>query len=161
MPFDVKETTLPGIGKKYEVYLDANRSIAIVIETSGNREVFVRDHPDDDYERVATFTDSQARTIGLFLVGAYYQPVAGDIPEETSAGDHIEWYAVGDDSPLAGRTIGELDIEAETGVTILGIERDGTVQSVPESAFEFRGGDRLIVVASSASHAALDALLAD
>ncbi|MCU4750428.1 hypothetical protein OB919_00285 [Halobacteria archaeon AArc-curdl1] len=71
MPFDVKETVLPGVGKRYELYLDANRSIAILVRSSGERQVYFREHPDEDYEEQYALTDSQARTLGLFLVGAY------------------------------------------------------------------------------------------
>lgn len=159
MPFDVKETTLPGVGKKYELYLDEKRCIAVLIESGGERRILYRDAPDADYEQLLELTDSQARTLGLFLVGAYYQPVAAEVPEETESGEHIEWYSVTEDSPLAGQRLDAVDLEDRTGATLLGIEHEGEVFSSPGGEFTFEVGDRLIAVGTDESHAELEGLL--
>ena len=159
MPFDVKETVLPGVGKRYELYLDANRSIAIVVRSSGERQVYFRENPNDDYEEQYALTDSQARTLGLFLVGAYYQPIAGQLSQETSGGEHIRWYSVTEDSGLAGAREDEVVIESKTETTLLGLERDGEVRSVIENDVVFEVGDRLIVIGTADAHQELERLL--
>ncbi|WP_331233917.1 cation:proton antiporter regulatory subunit [Natronorarus salvus] len=152
MPFDVKETKLPGVGRKYEVLLDEDRTVATVIQPNGTRRVLYRDDPDEDYEELFELTDSQARTIGLFLVGAYYQPVAAKIAEETAGGEHIEWYSTTEDSTVEGKRLDEVGVEAETGATLLGIERAGKVLSTPPDGFVLEAGDRLIVIGTSEAH---------
>lgn len=152
MPFDVTETTLPGVGKKYELYLDENQCIAIILESSGTRQVLYRETAEDDFQSIFTLTDSLARTLGLFLVGAYYQPVAGHLPEETETGEHIEWYSVRTDSPLVGTRVDELGI-ADTETVLLGIEHDGKLISAPDDDFTFEVGDRLILCATDGGHA--------
>ncbi|MWV65780.1 hypothetical protein GRS48_13260 [Halorubrum sp. JWXQ-INN 858] len=161
MPFEVKETTIPGVGKRFDLYLDANRSVAVVVHSSGERQVFYREHRSDDYDEVFRLTDTQARTFGLFLVGAYYQPVAGQLAEETSAGEHIRWYSVTAESGLAGNREDEVVIESRTDTTLLGLERDGEVRSVIENDVVFEVGDRLIVIGTAEAHRELEALLAD
>lgn len=161
MAFDVRETTLPGIGKKYEIDLNERRSLAVLIRSDGHRELFSRADPDDDFERVLELTDAQARTVGLFLVGAYYQPISADVPEETEAGEHIEWYSVTEASPIAGRTVEDVDMEGRSGATILGIERDEEVLSTVSDDVVFEPGNRLIVVGSEDAHDAVRSLVTD
>lgn len=160
MPFDITETVLPGVGKKYELYLDTDESIAVIIYSNGERELHHRTQRSDDYETLVELTDSQARTLGLFLVGAYYQPIAGSLPQSTEAGEHIEWYSITDDSPVAGTTLSKSGIDA-TGVTLLGLERDGDVDSSPPADCRLQVGDRLIIIGRSTAHDELEALLSD
>ncbi|MCL9816767.1 cation:proton antiporter regulatory subunit [Natronocalculus amylovorans] len=159
MPFDIKETDLPGVGKRYELYLDPNRSIAVLIHSTGGRKVFYREHVDDDYTEQFELTDSQARVLGLFLVGAYYQPIAGQISEETVSGEYIKWYSVTAESGLAGRPRDEVVIEKKTETVLLGLERDGEVHSVIERDVVFEVGDRLIVIGTREAHKELNNLL--
>ena len=159
MPFNVTETTLPGVGKRYELFLDENRSVAVLIQSTGERQVYYRTDPGADYTEQFTLTDSQARTLGLFLVGAYYQPISGQLTEETTDGEHIRWYSVTADSPLVGVSKAEVVIEAETETTLLGLERDSVVRSVIESDTVFEVGDRLIVIGTAAAHQELELLL--
>lgn len=159
MPFDVTETTLPGVGKKFEVYLDNDRSISIIVRQDGHRDVFYREDREEDYAKCFEMTDSQARTVGLFLVGAYYQPVAAEIPETTEAGEHIEWYSLMKESSIAGQELETASIEERTGVTILGIEHEGEVISAPEDSFNLEVGCRLIAIGDQNAHDATRALL--
>ncbi|MFC6906939.1 cation:proton antiporter regulatory subunit [Halalkalicoccus tibetensis] len=157
MPFEIEETTLPGVGKRYEMYLNEDRSIAVVIQSNGSRQVFCRDDPSEDYEEVMELTDPQARTLGLFLVGAYYQPVAARLSEETARGEHIEWYAITENSPI--QHMNKSDMERKTGVKILGVDRDGEIDSVPGDDFDFKAGDRLMVIGTDETHDKLNAVL--
>ena len=159
MPFDVKETELPGVGKKYELYLDEERSVSVLIKTDGEREIYYRERREDDYDQQFVLTDSQARTLGLFLVGAYYQPIAAQVSEETASGEHIRWYSLTHDSGLVGNREDEVVIEEQTDTTVLGLERDGEVRSVIEDDVVFEAGDRLIVVGTADAHTDLERLL--
>jgi TrkA domain protein len=159
MPFQIEETTLPGIGKRYEMYLDEDRSIAVVIQSDGGRRVFCRDDPHEDYEEVMELTDPQARTLGLFLVGAYYQPVAARLSEETARGEHIEWYAITEDSPILKARMNKSDMERKAGVKVLGVDRDGEIDSVPGDDFDFEAGDRLMAIGKDEAHDKLNAVL--
>lgn len=64
-----------------------------------------------------------------------------------------DWVTV-PDSFNAGRTLGQLDLRARTGVSIVAVDRDGAIDAVPGPMFAPRAGDRLLV------HGAPGALLA-
>jgi len=159
MPFQVKETTIPGVGKKYELFLNPEESVAVLLRSSGERAVFHRERVEDDYEKLFTLTDSQARTFGLFLVGAYYQPITGEIGEDTASGEYIRWYSVDEESTLSGVRRDEVVIQQKTGATLLGLERDGKVESVIENDVAFEVGDRLIVIGTESAHRDLENVL--
>ncbi len=77
MPINVKETELPGVGKKY-VYETEDCEVIVIIRNDGRRELFRRDDPDDDAEELLDLNDQEARIIGTILEGAYFQPVADE-----------------------------------------------------------------------------------
>ncbi|WP_331233923.1 hypothetical protein [Natronorarus salvus] len=141
------------------MYLDEQRSNAVLIEPTGIRKVYCREGSAEDYEEQFTLTDSQVLTLGLLLVGAYYQPIAGQISEETAGGEHIRWYSVTEDSGLAGSPKDEVVIEEETETVLFGLERDGEVRWVVEDDVVFDIGDCLIVIGSDDAHQQLELLL--
>ncbi len=159
MPLEVREENIPGAGRRYEIDLDDHESIAVMIYSDGRRELFYRDsEQSEDYRRVLQLSDAQARTLGLFLVGAYYQPIASKLGEQSEDGEYIEWYTIDDGTPVVGKSVGETDIQTRFGGTVLGIERNGSVQStVDETPIEV--GHRLIVLGTDETHRELTALL--
>lgn len=69
----------------------------------------------------------------------------------TAGGNRFRKFTVGDDSPLAGTTIGEARIRDTYGVAILAVRR-GTERIVaPRGDNHLLAGDRLIVVGTSAN----------
>ena len=56
----IRESDLPGVGKKFEIDL-GDEEMIVVIHNTGKREVFRRDDPDADSERVFAFDDDPAR----------------------------------------------------------------------------------------------------
>lgn len=159
--FKVKETTVPGVGKEYELYLSKNRSIVVVIQSGGRRQVLYQEDSSEDYEKLFDLTDTQAWTLGLFLVGTYYRPVAARLSEESARGEHIEWYAVIEDSLVLDTYTDKSDIERRTGVKVLDVERDEEIDSVPGDEFNFAAGDRLMATGTDEAHEKLNALLQD
>ncbi|HPD60742.1 MAG TPA: cation:proton antiporter [Thermodesulfobacteriota bacterium] len=53
----------------------------------------------------------------------------------------LSWVTLSGDSPLIGRTIHELDIRNRTGVSVVGVIRDGAVFPNPDVAYRFAVGD--------------------
>ena len=50
------------------------------------------------------------------------------------------------DSPACGKTVGELNFRAKTGVTIVAVVRNGVPTTSPPTDFRFEGGDVLVLV---------------
>jgi len=64
----------------------------------------------------------------------------------------LMWIPVGPDSPLAGRTIGELAIRRRTGASVIGVLRDGTLLPNPDADFRFVAHDTVAVIGCGAEH---------
>lgn len=153
MPLEIRESNLPGVGKKYEVDLDSHQSVAVIIHSNGRREVFYRDDREGtDYQEVLNLSDSQARILGLFLVGAYYQPIATKLGQQSDDGEYVDWYSVDENSTLVGLQKKEIYSESDFDGIVLGVERDSEVRSTVDDEFIFDVGDRLIVIGADSAH---------
>ncbi len=58
----------------------------------------------------------------------------------------MEWVEVGDDSPIVGQTLGNSDLRAETGASVVAIERGEDVIPSPGAETTIEAGDTLVVV---------------
>ena len=82
---DVTEQALPGIGQRVQLRAAEDGSVTFVIHHSGRREMYVLDHGGEPLASV-TPTDSQARTLGAILAGAYFNPPWWKRSKPSSAG---------------------------------------------------------------------------
>ena len=58
----------------------------------------------------------------------------------------LTWILLAPESPLLGRTIRELSIRSQTGATVVGVLRDGTLQPNPDADYCFAHGDVVGVI---------------
>lgn len=142
---DVTEQALPGIGQRYDLRAAEGGSITVVIHHSGRRDIYVLDSGDEPQASVA-LTDSQARTLGAILGGAYFKPAVVEEIEAVIGGLLIDWVTLDADSPGAGKTIAELEVRSRTRMTIAAILREHVPLVAPEPTETLLPGDRLIVV---------------
>ncbi|MFC7077108.1 cation:proton antiporter regulatory subunit [Haloarcula halophila] len=144
---DISESDLPGVGKKHEIEIGGDKRLVIVTHNTGKRQLFLKDGSDADSEELFELSDQLARTVGTILEGAYFQPVASESVETMLAeGTLLEWYAIGDDSPLVGETLRSADVANRTGVTVVAIQREDEVLSDTLAETELRAGDTLVAV---------------
>ena len=71
----------------------------------------------------------------------------------------MNWVAVPADSPLIGQTIRESAIRRQTGVSVVGIMRDGALSPNPDTAYRFASGDFVAVMGSPQQLAVFQKLL--
>lgn len=137
---EIFEAELPGVGKKYTLRLDENRTLDIVVHEDGRREVCYEEAGSEPV--VISLTDEQARKMGLILAGAYFKPAPAEALSSVLAGRvKIEWVRAG---KAAGKTIGELDIRRRTGASVIAIVRGDTTLPNPSADTEIKEGDVLI-----------------
>lgn len=143
---NIKESDLPGVGKKFTLETD-NGEVIVILHNTGRREVFTRADPDEDSEKVLELTDKESRLFASVIEGAYFQPVADDPIEATLTDDDnlIEWLTVEKDSPLVGQTLAEADIRSEYGVSVIAVQGEETVPN-PEPDTVIGEGQTLVLI---------------
>lgn len=115
----IRESDLPGIGRKFQLELSSKEKLVIVVHDSGLREMYLfsRSSP-DECSSVIAVNDIEARQIAGILGGLAYKPKELEAVEIALDELVVEWYKVKPGSPAAGRTIGELEVRQRTGASI-------------------------------------------
>jgi TrkA domain protein len=142
---DVTEHTLPGIGRRYEMQTMDGDEVVVVIHNSGRRDCYLLRRAGDAPGMAVSLTDSQARTLGAVLAGAYFTPaVVGEV-DAVLGSLLIDWVKVRPESPGVDRSIAELEIRRRTGMTVAAILRGDETIITPAADQELRSGDLLVV----------------
>ncbi|WP_339103318.1 TrkA C-terminal domain-containing protein [Haloterrigena salinisoli] len=158
----VYESDLPGVGKKFEVELEDDSRLVIVTHNTGKREVFLKDDPDADGDKLFELSDRLARKVGTILEGAYFQPVQAEAVETMLTDDtYLEWYNVSDAADIAGQTLEEADVRNRTGVSIVAIQRGDDLISPPTPETVLQVDDTLVVIGEREECAEFETLLGD
>ncbi|MFW6006556.1 MAG: cation:proton antiporter regulatory subunit [Bacillota bacterium] len=142
----IKESDLPGVGKKYTLETAEDIIFVVIIHHSGHREIYFME--DEDAEQALfslDLTDEEARRIGSLLVGADYQPVTEQQTRFLHENILVEWIELKPSSWLIDKTIAETEIRKRTGVTILGIQRGDELIGSPDIDEKIMSGDILMV----------------
>ncbi|MGW8195295.1 MAG: cation:proton antiporter domain-containing protein [Desulforhopalus sp.] len=63
----------------------------------------------------------------------------------------LQWVELDADNPLADKTIAEAEIRKMTGVSVVGILRDGKLETNPDPTFRLRQNDLVAIIGSSAA----------
>lgn len=153
----IYEDDLPGVGKKFEVELDDERRLIIVIHNTGRRELFVRDDPDADAEKLFELSDRLARQVGTIMEGAYFQPIQTETSDTVLSDETlIEWASVTNTSPLVGETLAETRVRQELGVSVIAIQRGDKTITNPGPDTRIEAEDTLVVIGSQEACRRLD-----
>jgi TrkA domain protein len=143
---DLTDHDLPGIGHRYELRTAEGGTAVVVIHHSGRRDLYVTEPGRDEPRAAVTLTDTQARTLGAILGGAYFRPSVVEDIEAVIGGLLIDWFTLEASSPVVGRSIAELQIRQHTGMTVAAIVRDPQPVTAPEPTERLQAGDQLVVI---------------
>lgn len=133
----IKETELPGIGKKFQLIAAGGDKVVIIVHDDGRREIyhFYHDDPDESISMI-TLNDEEARAAAAILGGMSYHPKALETVDVALGDMIIEWYKIEPGAFAIGRTIGELRIRQQTGGSIIAVtdeKHQKTVNPGPET----------------------------
>lgn len=143
----VRESELPGIGQKIEIETRSDDKIAIVIHDDGRREIYhFNDEDREECTSTVTFNDTEARQISAILGGLVYKPKALEQVEVAIDELIIEWFKVEKQSDAVHKTIGDLDVRQNYGVTIIAIiKKDQKKILSPGPETVINEGDTLVI----------------
>jgi TrkA domain protein len=155
----VYETDIPGVGRRFELDLSGGSRVVVVVHHDGRCELFSRDEPDADSEKILDLSGDQANKLGSILEGAYFESV--DVDELTvPLGDAIiEWIELSEDASVVDRTLADANVRSETGASIIAIQRDGETIPNPDPDWTLQAGDLLVAVGTREEQSALAAFL--
>jgi TrkA domain protein len=158
----IRESTLPGVGHKFQIEAMSGDRLTIVIHDDGTRELyhFARKNP-DRVASVVTLTDGEARQVAGIIGGLTYVPKALPSAEIVLDDLVLEWYTIEPGSACVGKTIRDLQVRTATGASIVSIiEPDRVKRTNPEADTTLNEGATLILAGDRRTIAALKRLLA-
>lgn len=155
----VYEGDIPGVGKKFELELNGESRLIIIIHHDGKREVYLRPQENADGEKLFSLTAKQARQAGSILDGAYFQPIALEEIQVPIGESIIEWIDVPTDSPLANRTLRQSEIRESTGTSVIAIQRGDETLENPDPGVKLEERDILVAIGTREELAALSELV--
>jgi len=150
----VYETDVPGVGRKFELDVGRGARAVVLLHHDGRVELFRRPSPEADSQKVFDLDSTAANRLGSILEGAYFESVDTEQLEIPVGGGIIEWVEIGENSPVAGRTLAEADLRAETGVSVIAVQRGDETVPNPAGGFEIRPGDLLVTLGTRKQQAA-------
>lgn len=151
----VYETDVPGVGRKFELEVDDGERAVVLLHHDGRVEVFRRPSSEADSEKVFDLSNQEANRLGSILEGAYFETVATEELSVPLGDGIIEWVTVDADSAAAGRTLAESDIRAETGASVIAVQRGEETVANPDPEFTVEAGDVLVALGTREQQAAL------
>jgi TrkA domain protein len=158
---EIERVNLPGIGMRHAVTTARGRRLAVVSHHTGRRDLVIYDRDDPDSAVVSVVLSGDEATALAELLGtARIVERLADLNRQVE-GLVTEQFAVGDDSPYVGRTLGDTAARTRTGASIVAVVRDRQVFASPRPDFRFATGDVVVVVGTAEGTAAVAAILKD
>jgi TrkA domain protein len=145
---EIFETSLPGIGVRYEFDTSRGRRIGVLVHRDGRRELLIYCKGDEDScsEAIDLDTGESAALVELFG-GTRITERLSDLRHEVQ-GLAIEWVDVSTTSPLVNRTIGDGKIRTQTNASVVAVIRGDESIPGPGPDFQFQVGDVALVTGS-------------
>lgn len=158
----IRETSLPGVGRKFQIETTSGDRLVIVIHDDGTRELyhFTRKNP-DRVASVVTLADSEARQIAGIIGGLTYVPKSLPSAEIVLDDLLLEWFTIEPGSDCIGKTIRDLRVRTVSGASIVSIIESDRVKRInPEADTMLNEGATLILAGDRPTIANLKQLLA-
>lgn len=152
----VRETDLPGIGRKFEVAVQGGDRLVIVVHYDGRREFhhFYHNEPDSSASMI-TMDDEDARLVAGIIGGMTYKPEALETVDIVLDNLVIEWYKIEEGAKCVGRAVGEMQVRQRTGANIIAVvERDHKKYINPHPDYVFVAGS-IAIIAGERKHVRL------
>lgn len=145
---EVFETSLPGIGVRFEFEAASGSHIGVVVHRDGRRELVVYDADDPDSAReTVRLTESESATLVELLGGSKVTERLGELRYDVE-GLALEWVTLPATGGLTGQTIEAGAVRTRTGASVVAVIRGEASIPGPGPDFRFEAGDVALVVGS-------------
>lgn len=155
----IYEAEVPGVGHKFELELNGDERLVVIIHHDGKRDVYRRPDPDADSDLLFSLSDKQARQFGSILEGAHFQPVELEEVQVPLGDSLIEWYDVDEGAEIVGETLEAANIRESVGVSVLAIQRDEKTIANPGPDEVIAAGDTVVAIGTGDELHAFETLL--
>ena len=146
---EIHEVKLPGVGVRYEFETAEGNRIGVVSHRTGLREIYLsRSDDPDEFKRILGLSPDDARTMAELLGATRVAEQLAELQQRIE-GLVIDWLPVREDSPYAGRTIGDTRLRSRTGVSVVAIVRGENAVPAPGPEERLDSGDYLVVVGTA------------
>ncbi len=145
---EVREATLPGIGKKYVMPLRTGGNLVIVVRPDGERHLYHFLEHDDRPSDAFTLDEDEAQQVANLLGRALVPaPDLEDLDLVLGALE-LDWVELPDDAPVVGHSLGSSQLRTRTGASLVAILRGGRAIANPGVDVAFEAGDTLVLIGS-------------
>ena len=155
----VRETKLPGVGVRHEFTTEKGNDVGVIVHRDGRREILAYDaHDPDRCTSLVKLSEQDTQTLAEILGVSHVTETVTQIRQEIE-GLAIEWVEVSAQSPLAASSIGDGNLRAKTGASLVAVIRDSTPIPAPGPEFVLEAGDVAVAVGTHEGLATLRSLL--
>lgn len=145
---EIFETSLPGIGVRYEFDTEDDRRIGVLVHRDGRRDVLVYSAEDvDSCSETLRLSTAESASLVELLGGTKITERLSDLRYAVQ-GLSIDWVSLNANSPLVGKTIGDGKIRTMSGASVVAILRSGDSYPGPGPDFLLLENDTALVVGS-------------
>ena len=144
----VRESDLPGIGRKIQINTRGGDKLIIIIHDDGRREMYHFEYDDPDQSiSMITLDDDEARQIAAIVGGMTYTPKALERVDVAFDELIIEWYKTEPGYKSIGKSIGELNVRQNSGAMVIAVvEKNHNKHVNPGPDFVIPSEATLVVV---------------
>ena len=145
---EIFETSLPGVGVRYEFDTDRGRKVGVLVHRDGQRELLIYSEQDcDSCNDIVHLNIQESASLVELLGGTKITERLSDIKHEVQ-GLSIEWVTVETGSPMAHRTIGDGKIRTTSGASVVAVLRGDESHPGPGPEFLLLPGDTVLITGS-------------
>ncbi len=148
----ISESTLPGVGRKFQIETTSGDRLIVVIHDDGRRELYHYDRKElTRADSVLTLTDGEARQIAGIIGGLTYVPKALESTEVVLDDLVLEWFKIEPGFPSVGQTIRAIQARTVSGASIVSIIEPNQVKRINPEADTVINADATFILAGDRS----------
>jgi TrkA domain protein len=154
---DVSETTLPGVGVRYDFLTSSGLRIGVLVHRTGRRELLLYSRDDPDALATQASLDSDdARTLAELLGASRIAESLAAVQQDIE-GLSIDWILVEDASEWAGLRLREAGVHTNTGVSVVALLAADRVVAAPGANDVLEPGATVVAVGTAEGLARFEA----